>query len=370
MRYENAGRMNFFSEMSEHQITAREFFSAVLLDSLDRNFGLKKGVISYFDTEGKFLSWTSWEGILIDYEEHPYRGFAPKDVVRQRIYKEAVRDHLTYFNTSPRLYKATDIIDKKTYASSEHVRFLEEQFHARYSVTMAFGINAYIQVTFLKEAAQGDFTDQEMEELKEIYLYLANSYKNFKKYEQAKIVAYIQGEIIASGEKAYLVTDDFMHIMGYNNTAQEYLKEILGPSVTDQMSSTTPCSWLPFLLGGGMEKAKEDVVQTRVIKNYIFKVYTYDRSYSNGIIDRYHWITISREQESTQAEHAGADMPLTQTEKKVARLMYNGLTYKAIADELVVSYHTVKKHVQNIYAKCGVNSRFELYRWLEEKEQK
>ena len=111
----------------------------------------KKGVISYFDTEGKFLSWTSWEGILIDYEEHPYRGFAPKDVVRQRIYKEAVRDHLTYFNTSPRLYKATDIIDKKTYASSEHVRFLEEQFHARYSVTMAFGINAYIQVTIFKK---------------------------------------------------------------------------------------------------------------------------------------------------------------------------------------------------------------------------
>lgn len=36
----------------------------------------------------------------------------------------------------------------------------------------------------------------------------------------------------------------------------------------------------------------------------------------------------------------------------------------------MVSYHTVKKHVQNIYAKCGVNSRFELYRWLEEKEQK
>ena len=29
--------------------------------------------------------------------------------------------------------------------------------------------------------------------------------------------------------------------------------------------------------------------------------------------------------------------------------MCQGLTYKAIADELVVSYHTVKKHVQNIY---------------------
>ena len=39
MGNENANQMNFFSEMSEYQITAREFFSTVLLDSLYRNFG-------------------------------------------------------------------------------------------------------------------------------------------------------------------------------------------------------------------------------------------------------------------------------------------------------------------------------------------
>ena len=48
--------------------------------------------------------------------------------------------------------------------------------------------------------------------------------------------------------------------------------------------------------------------------------------------------------------------------------MHQGLTYREIADEMVVSYHTVKKHVQNIYAKCGVKSRFQLYKWLESRE--
>ena len=55
MGNENTNQMNFFSEMSEYQITAREFFSTVLLDSLYRNFGFNDILISYFDTHGNFL---------------------------------------------------------------------------------------------------------------------------------------------------------------------------------------------------------------------------------------------------------------------------------------------------------------------------
>lgn len=191
MKYENAGQMNFFSEMAEHQISAREFFSNVLLDSLDRNFGLKHVLISYFDTHGTFLSWINRNGILLDCEEHPYRKFVANDVIRHVVYQDAVRDHLTYFNVIPRLYKSTDVISPVDYAHSAYVRFLAENFHAHYSVTMAFGINAYIQVAFFKSLENGDFTDQEIEALNEIYVYVANSYKNFKKYEQAKIVSNI-----------------------------------------------------------------------------------------------------------------------------------------------------------------------------------
>lgn len=369
MRYENIGDINFFSEMAEHQISAREFFSCVLLDSLDRNFGLKNVLICYFDKYGKFLSWTSQKGILKDCEEHPYRNFFANDVIRYKVYQDAVRDRLTYFNVIPRLYKSTDIISSVDYNHSAYVRFIEENFNARYSVTMAFGINAYIQVVFFKSIENGDFTDEEIEVLNKIYVYVANSYKNFKKYEQAKIVSNIQSEIIASGEKAYLVTDDFMHIMSYNETASNYLKDILGPTITEEISSTKPCTWLPFLLGSEEDNVGENRVQIRVIKDYIFKIYTYDQRYSNGIIDRYHWITISMKEEGKSTDNLGTMLPLTQAERRVAELMYKGLTYKAVADELVISYHTVKKHVQNIYTKCGVKSRFQLYKCLENKEQ-
>ena len=315
MGNENTNQMNFFSEMSEYQITAREFFSTVLLDSLYRNFGFNDILISYFDTHGNFLSWTNRSGALIDYEGHPYRRFMENDVVRYRIYIEAVRDHLTYFNVEPRLYKATDVIGEKDYENSPYVRFLEENFQKHYSVTLAFGINAYIQAAFFKSREDGDFTEKEIEELKEIYVYVANSYKNFKKYEQAKIIANIQSEIIASGEKAFLVTDDFTHVMSYNKTAQQYLADILGEAMVEHIDSSTPCSWLPFLLGGEEDVQAEDRVQTRVIKNYIFKIYTYDQTYSNGIIDRYHWITISKKKEqSTSASPAPKSISACRTE--------------------------------------------------------
>lgn len=135
--------------------------------------------------------------------------------------------------------------------------------------------------------------------------------KILKKNGQAKIVSNIQNEIISSGEKAYLITDDFMHIMSSNEMAQEYLKDILGPSIADEISSTNPCNWLPFLLGNENEGTATNRVQPRVIKDYIFKIYTYDQNYSNGIIDTYHWITISQKEDRKVSDYSGVKLPLT-----------------------------------------------------------
>jgi DNA-binding NarL/FixJ family response regulator len=48
---------------------------------------------------------------------------------------------------------------------------------------------------------------------------------------------------------------------------------------------------------------------------------------------------------------------LTQRELEVLRLLVTGNTNHAIAAQLVVSDHTVRRHVQNIFAKLGVSSR-------------
>lgn len=72
------------------------------------------------------------------------------------------------------------------------------------------------------------------------------------------------------------------------------------------------------------------------------------------------------------AEDARAERPsegrtalasLTQRQRVVLRLLVDGLDMRAIARELGVSEHTVRTHMQNLYARLGCHSRLELVRW-------
>jgi len=51
--------------------------------------------------------------------------------------------------------------------------------------------------------------------------------------------------------------------------------------------------------------------------------------------------------------------PLTSREEEILKRMTAGLTNQEIADELVISAETVKKHTSHIYQKLGVHSRTE-----------
>ncbi|MEM7572897.1 MAG: response regulator transcription factor [Bacteroidota bacterium] len=51
--------------------------------------------------------------------------------------------------------------------------------------------------------------------------------------------------------------------------------------------------------------------------------------------------------------------PLSKRETEILRLLCDGLHYRAIADQLFLSAHTVKSHIKNIYSKLHVHSRAE-----------
>jgi DNA-binding NarL/FixJ family response regulator len=63
-----------------------------------------------------------------------------------------------------------------------------------------------------------------------------------------------------------------------------------------------------------------------------------------------------------------ADVPqLTERETEVLRLVAKGLSYKQIAQRLVISHRTVQNHVQNTLGKLQLHNRVELVRYAIER---
>ena len=67
---------------------------------------------------------------------------------------------------------------------------------------------------------------------------------------------------------------------------------------------------------------------------------------------------------STGADRPGRRAPrLTERETEVLRLVAKGLSYKEIAERLVLSHRTVQNHVQNTLNKLQLHNRVELVRY-------
>src|SRR5262249_30513384 len=61
-----------------------------------------------------------------------------------------------------------------------------------------------------------------------------------------------------------------------------------------------------------------------------------------------------------------SDEPLTRRQLDIARLIVRGQTNRQIAEQLVVSPHTVERHVENILHKLRLSSRTEIAVWMVE----
>jgi DNA-binding NarL/FixJ family response regulator len=66
---------------------------------------------------------------------------------------------------------------------------------------------------------------------------------------------------------------------------------------------------------------------------------------------------------ASASEPAAAGPPLTDRETEVLRMVATGLSYRQIAERLVLSHRTVQNHVQNTLSKLQLHNRVELVRY-------
>lgn len=94
------------------------------------------------------------------------------------------------------------------------------------------------------------------------------------------------------------------------------------------------------------------------------------REYRNGERKKHYeqleqQLSIFKQQQKKSVEAAQKELPknLTQREIEVLRLIAGGATNSEISDILIISPHTVKSHVINIFNKLGVNDRTQAAVW-------
>lgn len=59
---------------------------------------------------------------------------------------------------------------------------------------------------------------------------------------------------------------------------------------------------------------------------------------------------------------------LTDREKEIMVLLLKGRTYRMIAEELYLSENTIKTHIKNIYSKFNIQSKSELIKIFNERQ--
>lgn len=90
------------------------------------------------------------------------------------------------------------------------------------------------------------------------------------------------------------------------------------------------------------------------------------QAYTRGIVSDYVTTLLAAFGEQYPSDHPVASArpgplvePLTQREREVLRLLLEGASNREIAQRLVLSVNTVKRHVYNLCGKLGVQSRMQ-----------
>ena len=90
----------------------------------------------------------------------------------------------------------------------------------------------------------------------------------------------------------------------------------------------------------------------------VFAIFSGDYWYSRKTLSKYLW-----SQRTSMKLKGELSSELTTREKEVLLKIYSGACNKEIAEDLCISFHTVKTHVYNIFRKLDVNSRFQATLW-------
>jgi len=308
--------------------------------------------------------------------------------------KKYVRQYKEYFHLydpiqlirgplcARRVIQLEEIIDYHSFVSSKfYCEFLLPQdiHHKVYINLHAAGRN-HGRIALYRPLKADKFSEEEVNILKTISPYLAYALDHNDLYINFKLQNNILKFIEKISSIGLILLSDSMRLIYMNQKAKEFWRDLIGnPSLRDTCIHMPPMLLQDcYTISEELKRCRADrlvLPKHRVIQiGNSEKVYVSSQVLEKGISSencRFFMISIEEMNESRRIDKIGLKTMyhLTNREIDIAFHIFKGLRNAEIAERLFVSEITVKKHIQNIFQKLGVETRTALIHRILDRER-
>jgi DNA-binding CsgD family transcriptional regulator len=275
----------------------------------------------------------------------------------QKYYTHYYREDPLNLTTEYDVFELTDIISKKDYEKTDYYKNFSMKYGINHQCVAIFQLKDQIlgALTFFHDDTEGDFTDEEIETIRQIRNTLLPGLMRSLEYETLQIENFALKEYSRVFPFAQIILDHNYNVKYFNETAELYCIEMTGakPSGFKSFFVNRIKSQISY-----DNKSKETTLDYH---NFRLKVMIKIHDQENVLLQERYYVVVYIMKINIDDENFytafGEDDLLSPREKEIVGLLRRGLPSKVIAEQLSISNHTVKTHIQRIYKKYGVNNK-------------
>ena len=360
---ENQKLLNFIDSITNQSLNVEtDLLCYEIIKQLHKIFGYKQ--INFWvakkinHAEPTSLSIDNFEAVSLNVN---------KKLMKEYIDGYGVLDILHPYNLDYNLLKnkvlyITDLMNFDQFEKNPYYKFLKI-FNVYHELTMNF----FDEKTLLGgigiiHSVNEPFCNTERDSLQKLSTYIGKALATNLKFKEKELSEELFKAFSLQSSTGLIVFDHLFHIHFANSMAREICTEFISENRSDNCLDNFIKYILPNKIPLWQMGATKKIISPYLAEltmqiipsNYLLK------SNKQNLFMLYLIPENTFHESFTQLKQSCEKYNLTMREREVLGLLLKGFSNQEIADELVVSLHTVKKHFQNLFNKCGVKNRTSL----------
>lgn len=244
-----------------------------------------------------------------------------------------------------------------SYTKTSYYEFLTE-YGFKWSACLMFG---KYRITFFKYDYESDFSDEETDILKTLYMMILNRRQLQKKWEKAYVLCSFKDEILDTMDIGTVVLDGDYNPIHYNNKAINFITQ----AVNNHNIRYGIKRIVEMLENGESSPIGRRGNKNIMLNSLNVNMDTHFQINSNNLISTYYYMTLS-DQNTRNSKHGISKKimmskhGISSKEFELIELIIQGKSNQQVADELFISINTVRTHIKSIYRKLNINNQRDL----------